>query len=270
MSLLVIPIELLEKVADHLHPGDVSSLMATSQKLHYSLSRYLFRIARHYKRPGHESLTRRLKEVSFYFDKEGNGTVLEWAAIHGQIRTFERLVVDSGVDVILRDSYGVTLLHRLAAHGLVQFMRPLILRLKQSREELSDTDLSALTPLHFAAGCNMQDAVKLLLKSGAKLSAKDLHGNTPLHIAAVNGSCSVLTTLANAGIDVNSETKCGWTAIDQASIGHKTKAVQILLYLGSRPPSWENRQNALTEYVYLAPRPWSCSWNTIAGPDSSI
>ncbi|KAF2680621.1 ankyrin, partial [Lentithecium fluviatile CBS 122367] len=70
------------------------------------------------------------------------------------------------------------------------------------------------TPLHFAAGRNMSDAVKILLAAGADPSAKDHHGNTPLHLAAVSGSASVLTVLVTAGVDVNSETRFGWTAID--------------------------------------------------------
>ncbi|EMD96397.1 hypothetical protein COCC4DRAFT_121405, partial [Bipolaris maydis ATCC 48331] len=70
------------------------------------------------------------------------------------------------------------------------------------------------TPLHYAAGRNMKEAVALLIKEGADVSAKDNHGNTPLHLAAVTGSCEVISLLVQAGANLSSEARFGWIAID--------------------------------------------------------
>ena len=96
MSLLSIPLEILEDIGCHLHSKDVFSLMLASRHLYVSLVNHLYRVARTYRLQHAKSLTDGLRDVSFWFDKEGNGTVLEWAAIHGQYNTFERLLSEPG------------------------------------------------------------------------------------------------------------------------------------------------------------------------------
>jgi ankyrin repeat protein len=162
------------------------------------------------------------------------------------------------MDLLQADGYGVTLLHRLSGQGLVQYIEPLTTRLRHLGIDPFAVDHSLLTPLHYAAGRGMTEAVHALIVLGAEVSAKDHHGNTPLHLAAVTGSYQVFALLVEAGANVNSESRFRWTPIDQAGISHHYIAVNVLRRLGSRPPTWQQRTNALNEFGRLSPCPLEC------------
>jgi hypothetical protein len=263
MSLLSLPVELLFEIADKLATHDVSSFVVTSYQLHVCLIDYLYRRASGYKVTNAKSLTEGLREVSFWHDKTGNGSVLEWAAIHDCIGTFERLLSMCDIDVVQKDSYELTLLHRLSGQGMVRFMQSLIKRLIEDNKDPFETDKSCLTPLHFAAGCGKVEAVILLIAYGADVSAKDRHGNTPLHLAAVTGCSMVFESLIKAGAQINSETRFGWTAIDQASVSHQYTSVEELLRLGAQPPTWQEKKHALNQYIRLSPCPLEYCYKTL-------
>jgi hypothetical protein len=258
MSLPLLPIELLDEISIHLALYDVFALTRVCKQLHTSLLETLYRFARNYRKISSSVLTTGLQGVTFWFDKDGNGSVVEWAISHERFHTFERLIIDPNMNLLQADSYGVTLLHRLSGQGLVQYIKLLTTRLKHIGINPFQVDHSLLTPLHYAAGRGMTQAVHALITLGVEVSAKDHHGNTPLHLAAVTGSYQVFTLLVEAGADVNSESRFRWTPIDQASISHHYIAVSALRRLGSRPPTWQQRQNALNEFVRLSPCPLEC------------
>jgi ankyrin repeat protein len=255
MSLQSIPVELLHEIADNLLPTDIFSLIRVSRRLYDGFINRLYVLAGCYRLQNPKPLTEALRDVSFWHDKEGNGTVLEWAAVHDCLPTFNRVLNEKHVDLVQEDSYGVTLLHRLASEGKVDFMKSLIPRLVETSRCLSQTDLSGLTPLHFAAGCGKEEVVRLLITQGANANDRDHHGNTPIHLAAVTGKSAVFSTLVNAGAAINSQTRLGWRAVDMASIANHTSAVDQLLILGSEGPTWRYKQYALNEYVRLSPCP---------------
>lgn len=258
MSLPLLPIELLDEISIHLSLHDVFALTRVCKQLHTSLVETLYRFARNYRKASSSVLTTGLQDVTFWFDKDGNGSVVEWAISHERCSTFERLIIDPNVDLLQADSYGVTLLHRISGQGLVQYIKPLTTRLKHIGIDPFQVDFSLLTPLHYAAGRGMAQAVHALIILGAEVSAKDHHGNTPLHLAAVTGSHHVFAQLVQAGANVNSEARFGWTPIDQASISRHLVAVDELRRLGSTPPTWQQRQHALNEFVRLSPCPLEC------------
>ena len=255
MSLLSIPVEILYDVADSLTASDICSLILASRQLHRHLVHYLDQLAQRYKIQNPQSLSRGLHKVSFWYDKGGNGTVLEWAVVQDQLGIFRRLLEMGCSDAVQKDSYDVTLLHRLAGQGKVKFMPPVIEKLQKDQHNPFETDVSCLTPLHYAAGCGQLQAVELLITFGADVNAKDHHGNTPLHLAAVTGFSHVFETLVAAGALVNSLTYFGWTAIDQASIAHHDTAVDELQLLGSWAPRWQEKKYALHEYIRHSPCP---------------
>ncbi|KAF2194719.1 ankyrin, partial [Zopfia rhizophila CBS 207.26] len=158
---------------------------------------------------------------------------LEWAAIHDRFSTFKRMLMEEHIDIILPDSYDVTLLHRLAGQGKTKFVAALIKKHLDIKVDPFQADSACLTPLHYAAGRGMVESVNVLIAFGADVSAKDRHGNMPLHSAAVTGSVAVFRPLIRAGADVNAQTRFDWTAIDQASIAHHYNAVDQLLLLGA-------------------------------------
>jgi hypothetical protein len=213
MSLPLLPIELLDEISIYLSLNDVFALVRVCKQLHISLLESLYRFARDYRKVSSSVLTIGLQDVTFWFDKDGNGSVMEWAISHGRVSTFERLIVDPRMNLLQADSYGVTLLHRLSGQGLVQYLNPLTRRLKHIGINPFQADFSLLTPLHYAAGRGMTQAVHALIILGADVLAKDHHGNTPLHLAAVTGSYQVFTLLVEAGADVNSESRFQWAPI---------------------------------------------------------
>ena len=66
-----------------------------------------------------------------------------------------------------------------------------------------DMDGRESTPLHFAAGYNHPEVVKLLLENGADIEAKDKGGLVPLHNACSYGHYEVAELLIKYGADVN-------------------------------------------------------------------
>lgn len=263
MALQSIPVELLHEIADCLPPKDIFSLICSSWTLHNALIGYLYHIAGRYKLQNPKPLTAGLRDVSFWHDKEGNGTVLEWAAAHNCLPTFQRTLKERNIDLVQKDSYGVTLLHRLASEGKTAFIGPLVAALAEKSLCPSPTDLSNLTPLHFAAGCGEEEAVRLLIANGANVAARDHHGNTPLHLAAVTGKWIVFSALVDAGADINLRTRLGWRAVDMASISEHSSAVDELLRLGSKSPAWRGKRYALNEYVRLSPCPVEYCFNDL-------
>jgi ankyrin repeat protein len=258
MSLVLIPIEILHEISAYLSTSDIFSLINVSQLLHTRLIRTLYYLANEHRIFGSTTLTNRLQDVTFWFDRSGNSSVLEWAVVHGRISTFERLLYSPGIDLLQADRYGVTLLHRISGQGLVRYMKPLVGSLKLAGIDPFQPDLSQLTPLHYAAGRDRIEAVQLLITLGADVSAKDHHGNTPLHLAAVTGSHLAFAQLVEAGADINAKARFGWMPIDQASITHRIIAVHELKRLGSLPPTWPQRHDALNEFVRLSPCPLDC------------
>jgi ankyrin repeat protein len=206
----------------------------------------------------HEELTKGLEYITYWFEKGGRGSVLEWAIFRKQTDTYKRLVELPGMNLSQDDCWGTTLLHRLAGQGSVQYMEVLITQLRVAGLDPFHPDGSLLTPLHYAAGRGMLEAVKLLLSMGAKASAMDYNRNTPLHLAAVTGSDHVFDILVEAGADINSECRFGWIAVDLADISQRHYTVEKLMRLGSRPPTWQNRVHAMDEFVRISPCPVEC------------
>lgn len=258
MSFSKIPPEIAWNIAMYLTASDMFTLLLASRKAHYLFIKSLYCLAKEHKTGRVSELTQGLQEVTFWYDKTGIDSVIEWAAIHNRLYTFQQLLLEPHMDLLQADTYGVTLLHRLSAQGLVLYMEPLIMRLKLTDINPFQPDCSKLTPLHYAAGRGMTDAVELLLAMGADVAAKDNHGNTALHLAAVTGSLQVFSHLVHAGADVASESRFGWIPVDQAGITNHQKAVIELERLGSRPPNWQHKGDALNEFVRLSPCPQEC------------
>jgi ankyrin repeat protein len=252
------PTEILQEISAYLSVSEVSLLIRVSKRMHTGLVRTLYCRALEQRTSSNTVLTNRLQDVTFWFDKTGSRSVLEWAAANGHFSTFRRLLNTPRADLLQLDRYGVTLLHRLAGQGFIQYMEPLIDRLGQLGIDPFQVDHSLLTPLHYAAGRGMTAGVHTLVKLGADVTAEDHYGNTPLHLAAVRGEYQVFAQLIEAGADVNSEGRFNWTPIDQASISHQHVAVNELRKLGSLPPTWHQRPNALNEFVQLSPCPLEC------------
>jgi hypothetical protein len=248
----------MQVISSHLSLPDVVALAQVSKRIYAQLIGTIYRIARYHRTTRSGVSTAGLQNITFWFDRGGTSSVLEWAIAHERTLTFSQLILEADLDLLQADSYGVTLLHRLSGQGSVTYMEPLIQNIYRLGSDPFQVDLSLLTPLHYAAGRGMTSAVGTLLKYGADVSAKDHHGNTPLHLAAVTGSHQVFQQLIEAGADVNSECRFNWRPIDQASISHHYIAVDELRRLGSLSTTWQQKSNAIDEFIRLSPCPLEC------------
>lgn len=96
------------------------------------------------------------------------------AIYYGRVEAV-RLLVDFGAD-----TQGA--LHFAAMHGKVKIME---LLLQREDIEADTLDSEGVAALHYAAACEQEEAVKLLLLYGADIDLKDDDGNTALHFLVV-------------------------------------------------------------------------------------
>jgi ankyrin repeat protein len=178
---------------------------------------------------------RLLEELERYTDIAG--PEVDYLPIPSDISAFITMSVRSRVFQESTDVLGRSLLHVAVACKHVD-----ALKLIDISTMVSHQDLFGMTPLHVACMCGNVDAVQALLSSGASVSLESKAGEgqwLPLHFAAASGNCEVIEKLAHIllekGLDINSQTEPGQTAITiAASEGHE-RAVHLLINLGADP-----------------------------------
>ena len=94
---------------------------------------------------------------------------------------------------------------------------------------------SQTTPLHWAADADSADVLRLLLKNGAAADARAKYGLTPLHLAARKGAVASIERLLEAGADPNAADESGNTPLHDAASKDRAAAVTALLARGADP-----------------------------------
>lgn len=102
------------------------------------------------------------------------------------------------------DADGVTVLHK-ALHVYSSRRLAIVQRLIAAGADVNAAARDGRTPLHWACGFDVPDAVPLLLRAGAKVDARDEDGNTPLFTARPEAA----RTLIAAGADVRATNREG-------------------------------------------------------------
>ena len=135
-------------------------------------------------------------------------TPLMSAAAYGQLATV-RFLLSVGADPLKTDYYQGTALHSAAAGGSVSVVNTLLALgcdpeaecgYKANCEELGFYWVG--TPLHIAALCNNDAAVRALIEHGAWVDALGmLDVRRPLHYAAAKGATASVEALLRAGAD---------------------------------------------------------------------
>ncbi|MCX8028556.1 MAG: ankyrin repeat domain-containing protein [Brevinematales bacterium] len=152
------------------------------------------------------------KGLNFKFKDDKNGqTPLHYAVGSGEYSMVEFLV-DIGLDVNEKTSYG-------------------------------------LTPLHIAVDRDNKKIVDLLLRRGARVDAVDFEGKTPLHIACINNFRRIAEILLKRGADINARDFQGWTPLHYAFYYNSS---DVALPLISKGADSKNRDNSGMTPLHLA------------------
>ena len=165
-------------------------------------------------------------------------TPLHCAADQRHILAIE-LLLDMGADPNTRDHVGGKLIHDAAQIGDERLMRRL---LRDERVDISATTVGGKkgkTALHCAAMGGHAGIVRMLLDVGVEIDAKDGGGYTALHLAAWGGEEDVVRLLVEAGANVNAKSDGKTTARYLAAAANHESIQELLLEHGAEKGVFE-------------------------------
>ena len=128
---------------------------------------------------------------------QGDGmTALHWAALNGDVKTMELLLIGGAVVEPLTRIGGYTPLHLASSRGHA----PIVARLLEAGSKPKLVTETGVQPIHLAAQAGSADAVRFLLDRGADVNAVDgTHGRTPLVFAASQNRVDAMRMLIEKG-----------------------------------------------------------------------
>ena len=135
------------------------------------------------------------------------------ATKEGKLSSVQYLIEQKGVNQLIRNKDGWTLLHNACFYGHLSIVKYLIEE-HCVDEEAKDND--GLTPLHIACRNGFLPIVKYLCETGVDKNVRFLNGSTPLHFACQKGHLSIVEYLCEAGADKESTNNDGWAPLHWA------------------------------------------------------
>ena len=127
--------------------------------------------------------------------------------------------LDGGADVMARNEWGRTPLHRAGSPEVIQ---PLL----AAGADVMARDAVGNTPLHKAAHYGYAEKIQALLTADADVMARDVSGSTPLHWAALHDAPASIQALLAAGADAKAKDKDGETPWALAQENEKLKGTK--------------------------------------------
>lgn len=146
------------------------------------------------------------------------------------------LLLDMGADPNTRNHVGIMLIHDAAQVGDERLMRRL---LRDDRVDISATTVKGKTALHCAAAEGHAEIVRMLLDVGVEIDAKGGGGCTALHLAAWRGREDVVRLLLEAGANVNTKGDDNTTARYLAAAANHKSIQELLLEHGAEKGVFE-------------------------------
>jgi ankyrin repeat protein len=162
-------------------------------------------------------------------DSLGN-TPLHWAARGGHA-DLVRLLLDSGVDVTIKNDDAESALHTAAANGNQEVTEALLEKVPS--EELSSQNSLGRSPLHLAAANGSAGVLGQLLKRGASISLKDTFGYTAVHSACLSGGEESVAALLEFKPDIMATTNWRATALHIAAETGESAVTRLLVKNGA-------------------------------------
>jgi len=108
-------------------------------------------------------------------------------------------IIETGIDVNLKDQNGDTPLLKAARNGEREIVEILI----KAKAKINATDADGRTAVAIAAGKGYDDMIMSLTSAGADLEVKDKKDNTPLIAAIKGGRIETVRALISAGASVD-------------------------------------------------------------------
>jgi ankyrin repeat protein len=155
------------------------------------------------------------------------------------MRKYIRLLLLSGIFIAAAAHADVQLLDAARASDLSRA----IARIAEGAD-VTGTDSTGATALHWAVYHDSPDLVMRLLESGADPSATSHYGSTPIFEAAIVGNVAVLRALIAAGADVNAAGADGQTPLMVVARTDNSDAAQLLIAAGAdvnARETWKNQ-----------------------------
>ncbi len=130
-------------------------------------------------------------------------TALHWAALNGDLKTIDVLLVAGAVTDPLTRVGGYTPLHLAASRGHA----PIVMRLLDAGSKPKAFTTTGVQAIHLAAQAGSPDAIRFLVDKGADVNARDTtHGRTPLVFAASQNRVDAMRMLIEKGANSRLET----------------------------------------------------------------
>ena len=135
---------------------------------------------------------------------------IAWLQEHEDVA---RLLISSGANTNLRESFGTTALHYAVDAGSLTIVELLIRH--GAKTTVADDD--GFTALHHSAEGGHENITKILLAHNVDVNAMTSYGYTALHLAADEGHANIVALLIDAGGDLNAVDRYGYTALHKAA-----------------------------------------------------
>ncbi|KAK3583377.1 hypothetical protein CHS0354_040339 [Potamilus streckersoni] len=161
-------------------------------------------------------------------DKNG-WTAIHYAAARGSAPVIEALI-QAGLDLNARTSYGAHVLHIAAMHDNLSIVKYLI---ENDPSLPLQNDKNGWTAIQYAAAGGSAPVIEALIQAGLDLNTKTNDNNHVLHIVAHHDNLSIIKHLIenNPSLPLQND-KNGWTAIHYAAAGGSAPVIEALIQAG--------------------------------------
>ena len=151
------------------------------------------------------------------------------AAIYAENLEVVQALIDGGVDLDVKNSYGNTPLHIAISYGRTSIVRALI---AAGSNLENNSNFRGVTPLHVATENGYIAIVNVLITSGANLESENIVRITPLFLAIGRGYTAIVKALITAGANINHKMLYGKSPLDYAAKEGRTEILKTLLAAG--------------------------------------